>query len=152
MSASRTILLLTGIGLWVGHLSAIQIPQPPPLLLTSQENGTDPQDNFSCSNVIYGYLTLPKEEVGQHIVEAIWIGPRGTIVQHSRDEVDFLLPGRRTASVWLKFPPDERSLWNPFSIQNPPDSNHLAYDGLWKVEVRWDNQVFTRSAFKVQCL
>src|ERR1700733_1608818 len=80
---------------WVRGASA-DIPQPPLLLLTAQENGVDPQTEFGCSGPIHGYITLPAKTVGKHSLEGIWTGPKGTVVQHSQSEVNFPSPGRRT--------------------------------------------------------
>ncbi len=129
-----------------------EIPHPPALLLTSQENGIDPEDSFSCSGIIHGYLTLPQAAIGEHVLEAIWIGPKGQVIQHSRDEINFVPPGRRTATVWLKFSSEPGGIWNPFTIQKPSDLDHVAYDGAWKIEVRWDERLFAQSAFQVHCL
>ena len=136
-------LLLAG---WV----MAEIPHPPPLILTSQENGTEPQDTFSCSGTIYGYMTLPQAQSGKHTIEGIWVGPQGTVVQHSRDEINFPPPGRRTAAVWLRFTKEGR-IWNPLSVQNSSDQDRLLYDGPWKIEVRWDDRTFARSTFKIHC-
>ena len=137
------ILLLTG---W----ARAEIPQPSLLMLTSQENGTVPQDTFPCSGKIYGYLTFPHTQTGKHTLEGIWIGPKGNIVQHSQDQVDYPPPGSRTAAVWLEFT-KEGTIWNPLSIQNSADQDHLLYDGKWKIEVRWDDQEFARSNFQIHC-
>jgi hypothetical protein len=128
-----------------------EIPQPPVLLLTAQENGTEPQNTFPCSGLIYGYVTLPQKARGQHILEGIWTGPKGTIVQHSRDEVRFPDLGSRAADVWLRFTDEGGHLWNPLSVSAPADENGLAYDGAWKVEVRWDERTIARSDFTIQC-
>jgi len=127
-----------------------EIPHPPPLILTSQENGTEPQDAFSCSGTIYGYVTLPQAQTGKHTIEGIWIGPQETVIQHSRAEIEYPPPGQRTAAVWLRFT-KEGTVWNPFAIQNSADRDRLLYDGPWKMEVRWDNQTFARSNFKIHC-
>src|SRR5258708_5447897 len=98
---SRILLILTSLAL--SSAAHAEIPHPPPLLLTSEDNGIEAQESFTCSGIIHGYLTLPHAAIGKHTLEAIWIGPKGQVIQHSRDEINFAPPGRRTAMVWLKF-------------------------------------------------
>ena len=127
------------------------IPQPPILLLTAQDNGTEPQTTFSCTTPIHGYITLPKKTTGRHVLEAIWTGPQHTVVQHSRDDVTLPEAGRRSVNVWLQFT-KEGILRNPFSVQDSGDTDRRAYDGNWVVEIMWDHQTLARSDFQIHCL
>lgn len=132
-------------------LTGAEAPHPQALILTSQENGTEPQDTFPCSGTIYGYLTLPQPEIGHHTLESIWTGPQGRTVQHSRDELNLPPPGRRTAAVWLRFTKEGGRLWNPVSVQDAGDEDRAPYDGSWKMEVRWDDRTVARSVFQIHC-
>src|SRR5580704_7225195 len=85
-------------------LYAAGVAMPRAITLTAQENGTVPQDEFSCSGKIHGYLVLPKKAIGDHILEGIWTKPDGKAASHSRNEVHFPPPGRSTAYVWFHFP------------------------------------------------
>ncbi len=98
----------------------------------------------------FGYVTLPQTETGKHTIEGIWTGPKGTVVQHSRDDVNYPQAGGRTAAVWLRFT-KEGTIWNPLSVQNPDDQDHLEYDGPWKIEIRWDDRTFARAQFQIHC-
>lgn len=151
MADKFTVCLCLGI-LALAGIARAEIPHPPVLLLTSMENGMEPQDAFSCSGTIHAYLTLRQAEIGSHVLEGIWVGPDGRVVQHSRDELNFPPPGYRTVSVWLAFTKEGRRLWNPVSVQDPGDEDRALYDGSWKIEVRWDDRTLARSVFKVQCL
>ena len=133
----------------VGVIDA-EIPRPPPLLLTSVENGTEPQDKFDCSGTIHGYVVLSQAFSGPHTLEGIWIGPHGTVVRHSRDELVFAAPGQRTAEVWLRFT-KEGYLWNPLSVQSLEDEDRAAYDGSWKVNILWDGIEVAQSRFQMHC-
>lgn len=125
-------------------------PQPQTFMLTSQENGVEPETSFSCSSTIHGYLTLPHPQTGLHHLDGIWIGPHGTVVRHSHDDLNFATPAR-TASIWLQFSKEGGSFWNPLSLQSADDEARLRFDGPWKVEVRWDDRVVAQSAFQVHC-
>lgn len=143
--------ILSGIGiLALGIRAAADIPQPPAVLLTSQENGTVPQTAFACSGTIYVYLTFPQAQRGKHTLEGIWVGPQGDVVRRSRVEVDIPPPGRRTAVLWLEFD-KPGSMWDAFSLHGPGEANREAYGGRWEVQVRWDEREFTRSKFSVDC-
>ncbi len=125
-----------------------EIPKPPVLVLTSLENGTEPQDAFSCSGKIHGYLVLPTTAIGKHVLEGIWTKPDGTVASHSRSSLDFPAPGRSTAYVWFAFP--ERSLL-PGVMDPAQDQERLSYSGQWRVDVRWDDQTLRQSTFTVHC-
>jgi hypothetical protein len=127
------------------------IPPSPVFLLTSQDNGTLAQTTFPCSGPIHGYVTLPQESSGKHVLEGVWVGPKGTVVRHSRDELTFSDSGSRTAEVWLRFTKEGGHLWNPVSVQAPGDEDRQLYDGPWKLEVRWDDRTIVRSDFTIQC-
>ena len=141
------ILALAGLA----GLAGAEVPHPQALVLTSQENGTEPQGTFNCSGTIHGYLTFPQAEIGKHILEGIWTGPNGRVVQHSRDELNYIPPGSRTAEVWLRFTKEGGRLWNPVSVQDPGDEDRALYDGPWKMEVRWDDRTIARSTFQIHC-
>lgn len=132
-------------------LAFAETPQPQHFILTSHENGFDSESVFACSGSIHGYLTFPKSEMGKHVLEGIWIGPKGLVVQHSRDDVNYPPPGHRTAAIWLQFTKEGGHIWNPLSVQAPEDSDRMAYDGPWKVKVRWDDQEVAQSEFQVHC-
>ncbi len=137
----------------LSHTRSLQadIPRPPVLLLTAQENGTQPENTFRCSGPIHGYVTLPQRVSGKHVLEGIWTGPKGNVVRHSQDEIDFPAPGSRTAVVWFRFENEQGSFFNPLSLNTAADEDGLVYNGPWKVEVRWDHQTIAQSEFKVQC-
>ena len=120
-------------------------------LLTAQDNGTEPQDTFPCTGPIHGYVTLPSKVTGKHVLEGIWTGPKNTVVRHSRDELTFPANGSRCAEVWLRFSEKGGHLWNPLSVEASGDEEGAAYNGLWKVEVRWDDRTIARSDFTIQC-
>jgi hypothetical protein len=133
-------------------LAQAEIPHPPALILTSQENGTEAENTFSCSGTIHGYVTLSKAAIGKHVLEGIWTGPKGTIIQHTRDELNFSPPGSRITEIWLRFTKEGGRLWNPISVQDPGDEDRALYDGSWTIEVRWDDRAFARSVFQIHCL
>jgi hypothetical protein len=144
-------LVLSGIGiLALGGRAAAEIPQPQAMVLTSRENGTEPQTSFACSGKVFAYLTFPKAQTGKHVMEGIWVGPHGDVVRQSRDEVDFPPPGRRTAVLWLEFG-KAGSIWDPTSFGGPDDADRRAYDGRWEIQVRWDDHEFARKPFTVSC-
>jgi hypothetical protein len=108
-----------------------------------------PQDTFSCSGTIHGYLVLPKTAVGKHTLEGVWTKPNGNIASHSSSELDFAPPGRSTAYVWFAFP--ERSML-PGAMDPTQDQERLSYNGQWRLDVRWDDQPLLQSTFTVRCL
>ena len=149
---ARAAAILCGIPLALACVAVAEIPHPPVLLLTSQDNGMAPEDTFSCSGTIHGFLTLRQPQVGSHLLEAIWTGPSGRVIEHSRDELTYPAPGGRTAAVRLEFIKEGKRIWNPVSVQDPGDEDRALYDGSWRVEVRWDHQTLARSTFEVRCL
>jgi hypothetical protein len=128
------------------HPRALGLLLSAAVVLTAQENGTIPQTEFFCSGMIHGYIRLPKQEAGKHLLEGLWTLPNGKIIQHSRNAVDFPPPGRSTAYVWLKFP--ERST---LSLNPSADQERLSYNGEWKLDVRWDEKPLLQSTFSVTC-
>ena len=147
----RSMVLLFFVILSQAGLVRAEIPQPPVLLLTAKDNGTESQSTFACSGPIHGYITLPEKAVGKHILEGIWTGPHGKVIQHSRNEVIFPASGRRTAEIWLQFT-QEHLFRNPFSVQDPGDADRALYDGTWNVVLRWDDRLIAQSAFQIRCL
>ena len=120
---------------------------PPALVLTAQENGLAPQQEFRCQGKIYGYIRLPKLAHGEHILESRWRSPAGKIAADSRNTVEFK-PARSTAYVWFAFP--ERSLMP--GMPNPElEQEFLSYNGGWQVDILWDEKPLLQSNFQVHC-
>jgi hypothetical protein len=118
------------------------------IVLTSQENGVESQQEFLCDGKIHGYIRLPKRMVGRHTLESQWTMPNGKVSADSRNEIDFPAPGRSTAYIWFTFPPRP----GPLSGPDPEtDSLRRNYPGVWKVSVRWDDQPLLQSSFTVTC-
>lgn len=143
--------IVAGIGYFMmGSVGTCETPHSQAVMLTSHENGTEPQSGFPCAGTIYAYITFPEAEIGKHELEGIWTGPQGISVRRSLDEIDFPPPGKRTAVLWLEFP-HEDPLWDPLSLRGPDEADRRAYDGEWRVQIRWDGQDFARSDFTVRC-
>jgi len=150
-----TVLRLMGFLFFIISLQAglmrAEIPQPPLLLLTAKENGVEPQNTFDCSDPIHGYITLPEKAFGKHILEGIWTGPKGTVIQHSQDEVNFPASGRRSAEIWLRYN-KSGPLWDPLSIQDSGEGDRTIYHGPWKIEVLWDGRRLAQESFEMYCI
>lgn len=117
------------------------------IVLTSQENGLESQQEFTCHGFIHGYIRLAKREAGEHLLESRWISPSHKVEANSRTTVDFR-PARSTAYVWFLFP--ERS--NLFGAPDPKfDQQLMSYHGPWHLEVKWDNETIIQTDFKVRC-
>jgi len=121
----------------------------PSLVLTAEENGTVPQDEFSCDGKIHGYLRLPRRQTGPHVLEARWIKPDGKVAAESHDPLTFEPPGRSTAYIWFTFPERAKSL---SALDPKSDEDRLTFNGKWKVEVTWDHEPLVTSTFTVRCL
>ena len=134
-----------------GSSAYAEIPHPPMIVLTSDMNSTQPEETFGCAQTIYAFLTFPKPYSGRHTLEGVWFGPQGDVVQHSMEQVVGPATGQRTAYIWMTFSNSNSGMWHPFSVGDPQDSNRATYDGKWHVEVRWDDQTFTRASFDVKC-
>jgi hypothetical protein len=145
----RTLAALPFIGILSWAAAEVAIPQPRAFVLTAQENGLDPQDSFSCSGTIHGYITFPKAEIGQHVLEGTWILPNGKVLEETEIPIDFPPPGRQIASLWLTFRPPSARIFGGVNPQ--ADEERLAYNGRWRLEVRWDNQWLLSKNFNVRC-
>lgn len=146
-TAARLLLVLGWSGL-ASYLNATPSPDAPAsLVLTTLENGIDSQSDFVCYGKIHGYIRLPKRESGKHVIESRWIAPDGKVAADSRNTVDFQ-PARSTAYVWLGFPESNALLGTPDADD---EENRLNFKGVWRVEVRWDEQPLLQKTFNVRC-
>src|SRR5579871_6507093 len=59
------------------------------IVLTSQENGLQAQEEFFCQGKIHGYIRFAHRQHGSHILESRWINPAGKMAAQSRTSVDF---------------------------------------------------------------
>lgn len=138
---------LIGMGVVLQAAAPERVASPAKLVLTSIENGTEPQSEFYCSGKIHGYIRLPERIVGPHVLEGTWVLPNGKPAAESRTRVDYPPTGRSTAYIWFEFPGG--GLLD--GIQPDADAQRQQYPGLWRVEVRWDDQLVLRSSFTVLC-
>lgn len=120
----------------------------PALVLTAQENGTEPQSSFHCVGKIHGYLRLGKSQVGSHELYSRWISPAGKTVAESQVPLTFDPPGRSTAYIWFSFPDRSSLLRGPDPAL---DTELLTYNGSWRVEVSWDQKPLLQSSLLVRC-
>jgi hypothetical protein len=117
------------------------------LVLTSMQNGTEPQSSFQCAGRVHGYLRLPARFTGVHQLEGVWTLPNGQVIERSRIPLDFGAEGGSTAYLWLDFP--SRSFVG--GINPDADRERLSYNGPWKVKVLWDEKFLLEENFLVQC-
>ena len=128
----------------LGHGASVTAPS---IVLTSVENGVEPQDNFECHGTIHGYIRLARSQTATHILESHWISPRGKLIAEHRSDVAFDTP-RSTAYVWLAFPEAPSLIGSP----DPElDSDRLTFNGRWHLEVIWDKQPLLKKEFSVHC-
>ena len=145
-STSAILFLLISAG-----AQALQLGKEPALVLTNKSNGLENTPEFSCSDRIHGYVTLPQPVVGRHVLEGVWIKPDGTEVEHSTNHLDFQPPGQQTAYVWLAFPDVSGGSLGDFRSPETQSAAKSTNDGQWHVKVLWDGQPLVESKFKVKC-
>ena len=105
------------------------------------------QSQFSCYGKIHTYIRLPRRETGAHTLESRWVTPTGKVAADSRNTVDFR-PAASTAYVWFAFP---EGTGLP-GLPNPQlDQERASFNGLWGLEVRWDEAPLFKTAFSVRC-
>src|SRR5882672_9992203 len=120
------VLFWGGLGAWLTASNVHASTGEAHLVLTSEENGTVPQENYECDGRIHGYLRLPERAAGTHVLESRWISPTGRVAADSLNPVTFDPPGRSTAYVWFSFP--ERR--GPFRLfDSKSDEAKLSYNG-----------------------
>ncbi len=134
-----------------GFLEANQFVGQPKMVLTNKVNGLEPVAEFSCSEKIHGYLTLPEKAIGSHTLEGVWIAPSGAEQEHSTNHLDFAPPGRQTAYVWLEFPDLSGGSLGDFRERDSGSQEKNQFAGLWQVKVYWDGQPLVESKFRVKC-
>lgn len=118
------------------------------LVLTVRNFSLESDREFSCSGgQLNGFLMLPAPASGAHVLESIWIKPSGEIQEHARIPLDFPAPGRQTAHIWLNFGQQDGIL---SSLQSH-ESSIPDFNGVWRVEVFWDNQPLVQKQFPVKC-
>ena len=123
------------------------IPTAPQLVLTSKENGLTPETQFSCSDLIHGYLTLPHKAFGKHELEARWTNLNGVTLQFFKTELDCGPNGRQTAYVYLRF----AEIHPLGSLGIEKDEDKEDYSGRWTVDVLWDGKPLVKTHFDVRC-
>ena len=144
--ARRPGVLLLIAALFIPSIGLTSIE--PKLVLTAKLNGLQSDPMFSKTGKIHGYLTLPSKQVGNHILEAIWMKPDGTVQEHTQVKLNILAPGRQTAYVWMSFDGGQGGLLSPVRDEDPM---HLSFCGDWNVQIKWDHQPLVKNTFKVQC-
>jgi len=119
----------------------------PSIVLTAQENGLEPQTDFACYGKIHGYIRLAQRASGTHVLASRWISPQGKVVADSRIPVDFR-PARSTAYVWFGFPEG-----SPLGATPDPqlEQDRLTFNGLWHLNVTWDDSPLLNTKFNVRC-
>ena len=117
------------------------------IVLTAVENGRELQEEFVCYGKIHGYIRLPQRESNGHSLASRWISPVGKVVADSQTTVDFK-PARSTAYVWFAFPENANLLGSP-----DPDleQDRMSYNGVWHLDVRWDETLLLQKTFNVRC-
>jgi len=119
---------------------------PAIVVLTSIENGLESQSEFMCYGKIHGYIRLASPQEGTHVLSSRWVQPSGKFAADSRSTVDFS-PARSTAYVWFGFP--ESAL---FGAPDPGlDEMRLQFNGIWTLDVRWDEKPLLNETFHVRC-
>jgi hypothetical protein len=149
MCINRKVLLAGFLAtLYRPCLGATELATPKAsIVLTAQENGLEPQSEFSCHGTIHGYIRLARREAGEHLLESRWIAPNHKIEAETKTTVDFR-PARSTAYVWFLFPESS----GIFGAPDPSyDQKQMTLNGPWHLEVKWDNASLIQSDFKVHC-
>ncbi|MCG3205839.1 MAG: hypothetical protein KCHDKBKB_02562 [Elusimicrobia bacterium] len=146
MALAALMVLLT-----TGAMEALQTARPPKLILTNKLNGLESASEFSCSEIIHGYLTLPEKAVGAHTIEGIWVMPNGVVAEHSKNQVEFSAPGRQTAYVWLEFQDKSSGTLGDFRSRGDEPDPVNPQNGEWQVKVLWNGRPLVESKFKVKC-
>jgi hypothetical protein len=119
----------------------------PAIVLTAQENGLENQTTFLCYGKIHGYIRLPSRQYGEHVLESRWRLPAGPIAADSRTTMN-LVPEASTTYIWFAFPERSNGLGSP----DPALENDLlTFNGLWHLEVTWDDKPLPQSQFAVRC-
>jgi hypothetical protein len=123
----------------------------PRVILTTKDYAPTSDREFSCSDIIRGYITLARPEVGIHQLEATWILPSGEVEQHFSTSLNFPPPGRQTAMVWIQINSNQEGLLS--SVQNRQDSPNTlnSLGGDWQLDIQWDGKPLHHTKFKVRC-
>ncbi|MFN0118064.1 MAG: hypothetical protein ACKVQC_07235 [Elusimicrobiota bacterium] len=132
-------------------IKAHQIKRQPKLVLTNKFDGLEPVAEFSCSETIHGYITLPKRAVGKHTLEGKWINPNGIEEENFKNDIEFLPPGRQTAYVWLEFQDKSGGTLGDFRSRGDETDLNKPHNGEWQVKVLWNGQPLVESKFRVKC-
>jgi hypothetical protein len=116
------------------------------VILTSQLNGGESEGEFKCRGTIHGYVAFARPYQGSHLLESIWYGPGGVVMEKTKTALD---GGRnlQTAYVALQFDEKTRGPFRPIPVQG----DNTALNGRWTLEVRWDGQTALRRPFTLHC-
>ena len=141
-------LMIIGVLLTPIHTSAKSMT--PHIIITSQENGIVSENEFRCDGTIHIYITFPEAIEGKHLLEGVLKDSKGTPLEHTRVNLNYPPPGRRTATLWLQFDTKSDGLLGSVrsgDIKSKPNT----YNGMWELEILFDGDVVGRSRFQVGC-
>src|SRR5882672_10190011 len=153
LSAALLILILTSVrpALLRSEPGSAGFNSPANLILTTKDYALASDESFSCFGFINGFLTLPNRETGHHTMQTRWIMPNGTVKENVNISLDFDPPGRQTAHIWLQFREKGDGFLGSLSSLSGPSDGTSPYNGIWQVEVKWDDKPAVQSNFRVRC-
>lgn len=122
------------------------------IVLTNKFNGLESTPEFSCTDTVHGYLTLPEKAVGDHTLEGVWILPNNQIINHSKNIVEFGPAGGQTAYVGLAFQDKSQGSLGDFREGRSDVADGAnPYNGMWQLRVLWDGRPLIQTKFKMKC-
>jgi len=123
----------------------------PYVFLTSQENGLNEEEIFSCSGRIYAYLTLSDEFAGEHRIEGFWFKPNGELQEHTKFNVKLPSSGEKEVYMWFQFDSEDKTIFDEFVFGGDYGMGHYDFNGSWKLEIHCDGKFLTEASYSVVC-
>jgi len=130
------------------HKATFKLPY---VFLTSQQNGQEAEEIFSCSGRIYAYLTLAEEFEGEHLIEGFWFKPNGVLQEHTKFNAKLPSTGAKKVYMWFQFDSEAKTIFDEFVFGGDYGMGHHAFNGSWKLEIHCDGKFLMETSYTVVC-
>lgn len=123
----------------------------PTVIFSTDEMGKNQQDRFPCGGRVYAHITFPDSFIGEHVLEARWFKPDGSMQEQTKLSVGFEGSHPKIASVWLNFQNSPKNIFDDFVMGGKYGKSGRNFNGLWRLKV-YENAVFLlESSFYIEC-